>query len=293
MFQTFSEIPPLWLSWAAQICLDILQGAGERCSRAYEQMKKESLKIQETLMDIPDSPERKNTLEAAMRWKADSLWRARKLVIKNAPMRATSPPEFRLLHRNTLHCDLLLHHMRFVLQYSGITTAAYSGGLMVMTQLYHALQQEDYLADLKWEDLERFWKFQGNGSFFVGKPPEGREGYFRNFGLSLGLAAANWATNRRSANPSQYNHNARNMEIYGWVYLSFNNCIATGSPREPSPAVTVEELLIEGRKMETLDGKGRVQTDLSRKGTEVELRTRDSKQKSFTNIPARLCPKDS
>lgn len=66
MFQTSSDIPPLWLPWAAQIYLDILQSAGERCSRASEQMKQESLKIQKALMDIPDSPERKNTLEAVM-----------------------------------------------------------------------------------------------------------------------------------------------------------------------------------------------------------------------------------
>lgn len=163
---------------------------------------------------------------------------------------------------------------------------------MTTTQLYHALQQEDRLLDLKREDLEKLWTFQGNGSFFVGKPPEDREGYFRNFGLSLGLSAANWATNRRSANPSEYKRNARNMEIGGWVSLSLNNRIATGNPRETWTAVTAEELFIESRKMETLDGKGRVQTDLSRNGKEVEARTRDSKQKSFTNIPAGSCPKN-
>jgi hypothetical protein len=49
------------------IYLDILQGAGERCRRGYEQMKEEGLKIQKAFMGIPDSPERKNTLDAAMR----------------------------------------------------------------------------------------------------------------------------------------------------------------------------------------------------------------------------------
>ncbi|KAI6750965.1 hypothetical protein HG530_014415 [Fusarium avenaceum] len=44
-FQTSSDIPPLRLSWVAQIYLGILQAAGERCSSAYDQMKQESLKF--------------------------------------------------------------------------------------------------------------------------------------------------------------------------------------------------------------------------------------------------------
>ncbi|KAM0242051.1 hypothetical protein ACHAP5_007449 [Fusarium lateritium] len=270
MFQTSSSIPPLWLSWAAQIFLDILQSAGENCGRAYGQMKQESLKIQKALMDLPDSQERKKVLEAAMRWDTDPLWTARQAVREYDPQGARNLPQFRFLHRNPLHCGLLLHHMRSVLHHSGITTAAYSGGLMVTAQLYHALQQEGRLADLKWEDLEALWKFQGNATFFVGKPPEDREGYFRNFGLSIGLSAANWGTNRRSPQPGEYKRNQRNMKIDGWVSLSLNNRIATGNPREPWTAAMVEELLIEGRRNETLDGKGHVITDLSSKGKEVE-----------------------
>ncbi|KAM0337025.1 hypothetical protein ACHAPQ_003524 [Fusarium lateritium] len=284
MFQTSSNTPPLWLSWAAQIFLDVLQSAGENCGRAYGQMKQESLKIQKALMDLPDSPERQSTLEAAMRWDTDPLWTARKAAREYDSEGARDLPQFRFLHRNPLHCGLLLHHMRSVLHHSGLTKAAYNGGLMVTTQLYHALQQEGRLADLKWEDLEALWKFQGDATFFVGKPPEDREGYFRNFGLSMGLSAANWATNRRSPQPSEYKRNQRNMKIDGWVSLSLNNRIATDNPREPWTAVTVEELLIEGRRNETLDGKGHVIKDLSSKDKEVEAMTRNSKKKRFTNI---------
>jgi hypothetical protein len=73
----------------------------------------------------------------------------------------------------------------------------------------------------------------------------------------------------RATSPPGLRFLHRNLKIDGWVSLSLNNRIVTGNPRDLWTAVTVEQLLMEGRKMERLDGKGRVQTDLSRKGKEV------------------------
>ncbi|KAF5677611.1 hypothetical protein FHETE_1662 [Fusarium heterosporum] len=283
MFNGPARNPPLWLSWGFRVYLDILQGAGKNCGHAYQQMKQESLKIQKALLDIPHSPQREKVLKAAMQWNVNPIWTARKEMHQRG-LCQVNPPEFTFLRRHPIHCGLLIHHMRSVLHISGVEAAAHSGGLMVTTQLYHALQQEQRLADAQWEDLETFWKFQGNPCFFVGDPPKDREGYFRNYTLSLGLSATNWATNRRDAKPVQHKDNARNMKFDGWVSLSLNNRIVPDNPREPWSAATVETLLTEGRHKETLDGKGHVQVHLKGKGKEAKVSANLARLKSFTNI---------
>ncbi|KAM0560087.1 hypothetical protein ACHAPJ_004047 [Fusarium lateritium] len=272
MFQNPNNPPPLWLSWAMQIYLEILQNAGENCGHGYSQMQQESLKIQKAMLDVPGSPQRKAVLEAATRWNKDPLWMTREQMISSGILSGNNPPKFRFLRRNPLHCGLLIHHMRATLHISGVQYAAPSGGLMCTTQLYHALRQEKRLPnEVKWEDLEAFWGFQGNPCFFVGDPPVDREGYYRNYCLCLGLSASNWAPNRRNAKPTAHKGNARNMKFDGWVSLSTNQRLASANERAPWPSETVEELLTEGRKKETQDGKGHVQPALKEKAKEANL----------------------
>lgn len=58
-----------------------------------------------------------------------------------------SPPAWRFLHRNPIHCGLLLHNMRVNLHLSGAAYAATPGGVIYTTQLYHTLRQEKLLPD--------------------------------------------------------------------------------------------------------------------------------------------------
>ncbi|KAF4962542.1 hypothetical protein FSARC_9320 [Fusarium sarcochroum] len=250
----------------------MMENGGEHCDHGYKQMQQESLKIQKAMLDVPGSPQRKAVLEVAIRWNKDPMWMAREELINSGIMSGTNPPRFQFLRHNPLHCCLLIHHMRATLHISAVQYAAPSGGLMCTTQLYHALRQEKRLTDEpKWEDLESFWGFQGNPCFFVGDPPVDREGYYRNYCLCLGLSASNWAPNRRNAKPVAHKANARNMKFDGWVSLSTNQRLASANERAPWSIETVEELLTEGRRKETQDGKGHVQPALKEKAKEANL----------------------
>ncbi|KAF4454470.1 hypothetical protein F53441_2974, partial [Fusarium austroafricanum] len=248
------------------IYLDIVQGFGENCDRGYKQFKQETLKVQKTLLDLPATLERKAVLEAATRWNKDPIFMTAKEMKELDLMDGTDTPEFQFLRHNPLHCGLLLHHLRSVLHESGVKAAAYSGGVMCTTQLYQALQQERRIPKgLAWEDLETLWGYQGSPCFFVGNPPKDREGYYRNYCLSLGLSVTNWAPNRRNNQPIAHKSNARNMKFDGWFSRALNNRIVVDNDREPWTTEIVEELLAKGREMSIKDGKGHIQADLKQK----------------------------
>ncbi|KAF5561061.1 hypothetical protein FPHYL_6356 [Fusarium phyllophilum] len=205
-FKDKSQHPPFWMSWALQIYLDILQGLGENVGRGYEDMKQASLKIQKALLQVDHTPVRTRVLSTVTRWNKDPIFMANQdlAMSTNTSNSSNKTPEFQFLRRNPLHCGILLHHMRCTLHGCGVQTAAYSGGLMCTTQLYHALRQEGRVPKGQaWEDLEEFWGYQGNPCFFVGDPPKDREGYFRNYCLCIGTSVTNWAPNRRSVMPTE------------------------------------------------------------------------------------------
>ncbi|KAF5561920.1 hypothetical protein FNAPI_3467 [Fusarium napiforme] len=268
------EHPQLWISWALQMYLDIVQGLGESVGRGYEQFKQESLKIQKALVDLPKTPERRQVLQAATRWNHDPIFEMSQANVEMglAPHDSEASPEFHFLRRNPIHCGLLIHHMRSALHYYGVKTAAPSGGLMTTTQLYQALRQEGRIPQGQaWEDLEELWGYQGNACFFIGNPPTDLEGYYKNYCLCLGTSLTNWAPNRRSSKPTEHKGNAPNMKVDGWVSLSLDNRIRVDNAREPWTIASVGELLTEGRKKAMMDGKGHIQADLKQKAKEANL----------------------
>jgi predicted Zn-ribbon and HTH transcriptional regulator len=174
--------------------------------------------------------------------------------------------------------------MRSVLRKNGVKTAAPSGGLMCTTQLYQALRQEGCIPKGQaWEDLGELWGYQGNSCFFVGNPPKDLESYYRNYYLCLGTSVINWAPNRRSVKATEHKGNAPNMKLDGWLSLSLDNRIRMDNPREPWTTATVGELLTEGRKKATLDGKGHIQKGLKQKAKEANVSPDNSTQQAFTN----------
>ncbi|KAF4483427.1 hypothetical protein FAGAP_11816 [Fusarium agapanthi] len=269
-----SPHPPFWMSWAFQIYLDIVQGLGENVGRGYEDMKQASLKIQKALLQVDQTPGRTTVLQTVTRWIKDPIFMANQdlVMAANTSSSSNKTPEFQFLRRNPLHCGILLHHMRCMLHGCGVQTAAYSGGLMCTTQLYHALRQEGYVPkDQAWEDLEEFWGYQGNPCFFVGDPPKDREGYFRNYTLCLGTSVTNWAPNRRNIMPTENKKNARNMKFDAWTSMTLHQRLRVKDPREPWTTADVEGLLTQGRGEDTLDGKRHVQAAFKKKAQEANL----------------------
>jgi hypothetical protein len=264
---------PLWLAWAAQIYLDVLQFLGSNCSRSFDEMKQESLKIKKATLDVPSSQERSSVLKAATKWDRDPISTCRLQMIQLKLLPGNSPPAWRFLRRNPIHCGLLLHNMRVNLHLSGITYAATPGGVMCTTQLYHALRQEKLLSDhFVWEDLETFWKMQGDSAVFIGDPPTNREAYFRNYCLCIGMSPSNFVPTKRKGKVNVNTANRRNMKFKGWVSLVINRRLAPNGERPPFSSDLIEGVLIEGRRHETLDGKGHIRPEIKEKAKNETVR---------------------
>ncbi|KAM0441305.1 hypothetical protein ACHAPT_000614 [Fusarium lateritium] len=270
-----NPVTPLWLAFALQTYIEVLQSFGENCGASYDQMQQECRRIKKIMLDVPASAdERSAALKSVTKWDRDPIWTCREQMIVLGSMAPPNRPAFQFLHRNPIHCGLLIHDIRTNFHVSGLRYAATSGGLMCTTQLYHALHQEKLLpAEVVWEDLDEFWKMQGNSAFFVGDPPTDREGYFRNYCLSIGVSASNWAPNRRRGRPSVNTANRRNLKFNGWVSLTMKSRLVPAGERPPLSADMVEGILREGRRHEVMDGKGHIRPELKEraKGDEIDL----------------------
>ncbi|KAG7431264.1 hypothetical protein Forpi1262_v007347 [Fusarium oxysporum f. sp. raphani] len=247
------ENPRLWISWALQMYLDIVQGLGVSVGRGYEQFKQESLKIQKALVDLPKTAERRQVLQVATRWNHDPIYETNQSMTEFGAMaHSDDNAAFPFLRRNPMHCGLLIHHMRSMLHVNGVKAAAPRRGQA-------------------WEGLEEFWGYQGNPCFFVVNPSKDLKGYYKNYCLCLGTSLTHRVPNRRSAKPTEHKGNAPNMKFDGWVSLSLDNRICVENPREPWTIATVGELLTECRKKAIMDGKGHIQEDLKQKAKEANL----------------------
>ncbi|RSM00094.1 hypothetical protein CEP52_009325 [Fusarium oligoseptatum] len=276
----------LWLSFALQTYIEVLQSFGKNCGDAYEQMQQECRRIKKTMLQVPrTSKERDSVLNSVTKWDKDPIWHCRHKMIRLGLMPRPNPPQCQFLRRNPIHCGLLLHEIRTNFHISGVRYAAHSGGLMVTTQLYHALHNEKLLPeDVVWEDLDEFWKRQGNSAFFVGDPPTDREGYFRNYCLSIGLSASNWAPTKRQGKVNVNTANRRNLKFDGWVSLVMKNRLVPTGDRPALSADMIEGILLDGRRHEIMDGKGHVRPELKEK-------TEDDKVDLVNLSPAGLIEK--
>ncbi|CAJ2500264.1 Uu.00g031170.m01.CDS01 [Anthostomella pinea] len=156
--------------------------------------------------------------------------------------------------------------MRTSFHYQGVQYAAKPGAVTCTTQLYHVLRHDKLLPDdLIWDDLEKFWKSQGDGAFFVGDPPTDRAGYFKNYSLSVGTSVTNWAPNKRSKTITVNEANRRNLKSNGWVSLSMGNRLIPTGARAPLSSLAIEGVLDAGRRHRYLDGKGKIRLGMKDK----------------------------
>lgn len=249
---------PLWLSWAFQVYLDILQSLGADCGRGFAEMRQQSLKIKMAMLDVPkSSQERDGLLRVVLKWDKDPIREARERMVALGVLPSRIPSPFKFLHRNPLHCGLLIHNMRATLHYTGVQYAAIPGAVMCITQLYHALRQEKLLpAEMAWEDLDVFWKMQGNPTFFVGDPPTDREGYYKNHLLTIGVSASDWAKGMPKGKLYVNFANRRYMKFKGWVSSKTNQRLAPTGPRPPLSSECIGMILEDGGQQEGMDGRG-------------------------------------
>lgn len=94
---------PLWLAWATQTYLDILQSLGQQ----------QCLNIKHIMLGVPvSSKERPQVLSAAGRWDKEPIWTARKLMVNMVNLglfpNEIAPP-FKLLHHNPIYYGLFIY----------------------------------------------------------------------------------------------------------------------------------------------------------------------------------------
>lgn len=247
---------PIWLAWATQLYLDILQALGESCGCGLFKLQEESLRIKKSMTGVPPSTEHSNVMKAAGIWDEDPIWTARKAGVEAGEIPDTMPPQFQLLRRNPMHCGLILHDMCATFHSAGLLYAAASGALLSATHLYHALSHEGLIdSQSRWDDLDALWKMQGNDSFFCGNPPTTRDGYFTNYCLSIGSSARNWASNKRKGRLQIRKDNRRALKPMAYLSLSVNNRLQHGGKRPPLSPTSIERLLQEGAKKRGNVGK--------------------------------------
>lgn len=247
---------PIWLAWATQVYLDILHSLGEDCSRGFREMQLESIKTKSAVLHIPACKQRNQVLDAAGRWDMDPISTGQKFLMDLGLLLEQAVPPFKFLRRNPMYCGLLIHNMRANLHLAGSTYAAGPGALVGVTQLYHAIRQEQLLAeDLRWDDLETLWDMQGNSAFFVGDPPSNREAYFKNYCLSIGTSASNWASNKRGGKLKIHSDNRRTLKFMGYLTLATSSLLEHPGKRPPSSSAAVRELLSEGIRRRYANGR--------------------------------------
>ncbi|KAM3515063.1 hypothetical protein MY11210_001301 [Beauveria gryllotalpidicola] len=267
---------PLWLAFAVQVYLDILQTCGDGSDAALETMQKESRRIKHSLLDVPEA-HRRAVLRAAGLWDEDPIWAARKLAVAAGPLPRVRSPPFKFLRRNRMYCGLLLHHMRTTLHMEGLRYAAAPGALVGVVQLYHALRREGLVPeDCVWEDLQTLWKLQGNASFFVGDLPATKKAYFTNYCLSIGTSATHWAaaqSRRKTKNKVRvHSANRRNLMPRGYVSLAVSHRLERPGPRVAWSAATVQEALGLGFAQRYTDSRSHLEPEAKAAVEEAKLR---------------------
>ncbi|KAM3499751.1 hypothetical protein MY10362_007013 [Beauveria mimosiformis] len=266
---------PLWLAFAVQVYLDILQ-TNDDVGDALETMQEESLKIKRSLLDVPDS-HRRAVLRAAGLWDKDPIWAARKLAVVAGFLPKVRSPPFKFLRRNPMYCGLLVHHMRTTLHMEGLRYAAAPGALVGVVQLYHALRREGLVPeDCVWEDLKTLWRLQGNASFFVGDLPTTKEAYFSNYCLSIGTSVTHWAAaqSRRKTKDKVKVHSAnrRNLKPLAHLSLAVSHRLERPGPRAPWSAAAVQEVLSLSLTQRFTDSRSHIEPEAKAEVQEAKLR---------------------
>ncbi|KAM3566478.1 hypothetical protein ARSEF4850_000522 [Beauveria asiatica] len=266
---------PLWLAFAVQVYLDILQTFG-RDDDALEMMQEESLRIKHSLLDVPDA-HRRAVLRAAGLWDEDPIWAARKLAVAAGFLPKVRSPPNKFLRRNPMYCGLLVHHMRTTLHMEGLRYAAAPGALVGVVQLYHALRREGLVPDdCVWQDLKMLWRLQGNASFFVGDLPTTKEAYFSNYCLSIGTSVTHWAaaqSRRKTKNKvNVHSANRRNLKPLAHLSLAVSHRLERPGARAPWSAAAVREVLSLSLTQRFTDSRSHIEPEAKAEVEEAKLR---------------------
>ncbi|KAL7760548.1 hypothetical protein ACKLNR_010638 [Fusarium oxysporum f. sp. zingiberi] len=128
------ENPRLWISWALQMYLDIVQGLGESVGRGQ-------------------------VLQVATRWNHDPIYETNQSMMEVGAMaHSDDNAAFQFLRRNPIYCGLLIHHMRSMLHVNGIKAAAPSRAWEGLEEFWGYQSNPCFFVGNPSKDLEGYYK---------------------------------------------------------------------------------------------------------------------------------------
>ncbi|CEJ88209.1 hypothetical protein VHEMI04645 [[Torrubiella] hemipterigena] len=151
--------------------------------------------------------------------------------------------------------------MRTAFHIAGADNLAKKGDYVQIVQLYNVLRQNKLLpANCVWEDLEEFWRLQGNASFFVGDPPESYFACAKNYSISIGSSVLNWAPGRikRTLRFQLNSANIRKLKTLAFMSRYVHTSTCGGGPRVTLSLMSVSTTLQTSVQRRYTDSKGKL-----------------------------------
>lgn len=202
---------PMWLCFAAQVHLDILNvlksdGLGE-CQDYFLS----SLKLIDDLTPpfyefvdpnpvLEEAIQRVHFITEGWRQEDDIVNIVVKAQIRGLTLDPTKQNRFRIY--NPLYCGLHLNVATVQFHETANKYACDTTAMLSTVQLLHCMEQEGVLdRDRKHTILEEIQLYQPVSAFFVGDPPRDAEGYYKNFCISRGVSVTHFARGARAGIP--------------------------------------------------------------------------------------------
>jgi hypothetical protein len=177
----------VWLSFAAQIYLDIHHVLRADVKHAMTEMRATGIRTLISVQQYKASPGPRtyelwpqsnedyvsHMATFVEDWaKGDALRNTRDKIIRpNLPLPSVVDQRFALLSRHPIFCGLIQFRTYSLFKEGGVALAGAWGAVLYVAHLYNACRQGGYL-DVVWTDMELLMDIDNRDSFFAGKVPK-------------------------------------------------------------------------------------------------------------------------
>lgn len=207
-----SEIP-MWLSFAAQVYLDIHHTMRNDIGTALADLQALGTMFKGTVdhfLDLSSTYQDSHSVELMSAKVSKALYiiehtqkdilgeQKQRLIDKFGPKDAKSPKMFRLLARQPILCGVLAFSLILNMRETGLSLVNNTGSILHTAHLYNAMKANNPSTE-KWNDMEQIVKVHGPEKIFIGAPPTTPQAFYRHFGLIIGMSAQNFAQTRRQS----------------------------------------------------------------------------------------------
>ena len=250
---------PMWLTFAAQIFLDIHHIFRAEVEKGFHDFVRSSKFIETNINQVLTFHEKLRVhnwprsndqglqliLNQVDDWaKADMLQKIRARLTKSAGMPVPQP--FFLIRQHPLLCGLLSYAIRANAEEASIVFVNAWGSVLYSAHLYNAVKQEGML-NASWKDMDLALHLHETKDMFVGDFPKTVDDYFKRFTLAVGYSASNFAKDRgRSGKVAASRAGPRSLDSAIRVSNMFKDRYCNYSGRTNLSLDDVETILATG-----------------------------------------------